>query len=44
MPEVGTIDGCILEVHTNFEVNRLDRTQDFMSIRLKKNSFLEKRV
>ena len=36
MPEVGTIEGYILEVHTKFEVNRLNRTRDFMSTKSKK--------
>ena len=34
MPEVGTIEKYILKAHTKFEVNRLNRTRDFMSTRL----------
>ena len=36
MPEVGTIEGYILKTHTEFEVNRLNRTGDFMSTSLEK--------
>ena len=36
MLEVKAIEGYILKAHTKFEVNRLNRTRDFMSARLKK--------
>ena len=36
MPEVGTIDRYIVKAQDKFEVNRLNRTRDFMLTRLKK--------
>ena len=36
MPEVGTIEGYILKAHIKFQVDRLNRTRDFMSTRLEK--------
>ena len=36
MPQVGTIEGNKLKVHTKFVVNRLNGTRDFISTRLKK--------
>ena len=36
MREDETIEGYILKAHIKFEVNRLNRTRDFMSTRLKK--------
>ena len=36
MPEVGAIEGYILKAHTEFGVNRLNTSLDFMSTGLKK--------
>ena len=43
MLEIGTIEGFVLKVHIKFEVNRLQKTRDFV-YQVEKSSFEKTRL